>query len=163
MEKPILIRSKPGIQRDGTRFDSEAYVDALWCRFDRGRPRKIGGYRSITSSLSQKVYGMHAFAQSAQQYLHLGSSSRLQQAVVTSAGAFAGLNDRTPGGLVVSANNNWQIDALPNAVATTSSVIAHAAPNLADIADAIETQIFYNTDIAGGGILVDTGLDPVSG
>lgn len=162
-EKPILIRSKPGIQRDGTRFDADAYVDALWTRFDRGRPRKMGGYRAVTTDLAERVYGMHVFAQNAQQYLHLGSESLFQQALINSAGGYGGLNDRTPAGFAADPNNNWQIDALPNAVATTSSVIAHAAPNLDDITEATETPIYYNADISGGGLLVDTGLDPVSG
>lgn len=162
-ERPVLIRSKPGIQRDGTRFDADAYVDGLWTRFDRGRPRKIGGYRSVTTDLAERVYGMHVFAQNARQYLHLGSESLFQQVLINNSGSFAGLNDRTPAALVVDPNNNWQIDALPNSVATTSSIIAHAAPNLDDITDATETAIFYNTDVAGAGVLIDTGLDPVSG
>lgn len=163
VERPILIRSKPGIQRDGTRFDSDAYRDGVWTRFDRGRPRKIGGYRAITTDLSQPVYGMHAFAQNNLQYLHLGSQSLLQQVRINNSGSFAGLSDRTPAGLVVDANNNWQIDVLPNSVANTASVIAHPGQNLDDISDSANTHIFYNADVAGAGILVDTGLDPVSG
>lgn len=162
-EKPILIRSKPGIQRDGTRFDSDAYRDGLWTRFDRGRPRKILGYRAITTDLAEAIYGMSVFAQNAQQYLHVGSASLLQQVLVNNSGSFAGLNNRTPAGLTASANNNWQLDALPNAVALTSSIIAHAAPNLADITDSTNRPIWYNADVTGAGILVDTGLDPVSG
>jgi len=162
-ERPILIRCKPGIQRDGTRFDADAYLDGLWTRFDRGRPRKMGGYRAITADLAERVYGMHVFAQNALQYLHLGSESLFQQVLINNSGSYAGLNDRTPAGLVVDPNNNWQIDALPNAVATTSSIIGHAAPNLDDITDSAETSIYYNADIAGAGILVNTGLDQVSG
>lgn len=163
MEQPILIRSKPGIQRDGTRFDADAYIDGRWTRFDRGRPRKMGGYRAVTQSLPERVYGMHVFAQNLLQYLHLGSESLLTQILVNNSGSFAGLNDRTPAGLVPDPNNNWQLDALPNAVATTSNIIAHAAPNLDDITDSTETSIFYNPDITDTSILVDTGLDPVSG
>jgi hypothetical protein len=123
----------------------------------------MGGYRAVTSSLPEVVYGMHVFAQNLLQYLHLGSESLLTQILVNNSGSFAGLNDRTPAGLVADPNNNWQLDALPNAVATTSSIIAHAAPNLDDITDSTETPIFYNPDITDTSILVDTGLDPVSG
>lgn len=163
MEKPILIRSKPGVERDGTRFDSEAYVDALWCRFDRGRPRKMGGYKAVTSSLPEPVYGMKDFAQNNLQYLHLGSASLLSQVLVNNAGAFAGFNDRTPAAFAANANNDWQIDVLPNAVAVTSSIIAHAAPNLADISDSTNRPIYYNADVTAGGVLINTGLDQVSG
>lgn len=162
-EKPILIRSKPGIQRDGTRFDSDAYIDGKWTRFDRGRPKKMGGYNAVTSDLQELVYGMHAFAQNNQQYIHLGTESLLLQAIVNSSGSFAGLNDRTPAGLAVDPVNNWQMDALPNAVATTTSIIAHAAPNLDDITDSTETPIYYNADVTANSVLIDTTLDPVSG
>jgi len=43
--RPLL--SKPGIQRDGTNFASDSYIDGQWCRFYMGRPRKIGGYKLI--------------------------------------------------------------------------------------------------------------------
>lgn len=162
--KPIQIRSKPGIQRDGTRYDAEAYVDAQWTRFDRNMPRKMGGFRSVTSSLPEAVYGLHGFGQNNLQYVHLGSASFLEQAILNPySGGLSALNDRTPVALVVSAQNLWQIDALPNAVARTSNVIAHAAPNLADIASNVETAIWYDDDITDTPALTDTGLDPVSG
>lgn len=46
--QPFIIRSKPGIKRDGTQFDGDYYTDAEWCRFQRGLPRKIGGYVAST-------------------------------------------------------------------------------------------------------------------
>ena len=45
--KPLISSSKPGIQRDGTPFASEHYIDGQWCRFYMGKPRKIGGYKLI--------------------------------------------------------------------------------------------------------------------
>jgi hypothetical protein len=42
---PLLM--KPGIQRDGTSFQSDYCIDGQWMRFQRGRPRKIGGYIAI--------------------------------------------------------------------------------------------------------------------
>jgi len=38
---------KPGIQRDGTSFQSDYCIDGQWMRFQRGKPRKIGGYAAI--------------------------------------------------------------------------------------------------------------------
>lgn len=42
---PLLM--KPGIKRDGTAFQGEYCTDGQWMRFQRGRPRKIGGYIAI--------------------------------------------------------------------------------------------------------------------
>jgi len=47
-KKVFAIDTQPGVQRDGTIFDMNFYTDGRWVRFQRGRPRKIGGYRAIT-------------------------------------------------------------------------------------------------------------------
>jgi hypothetical protein len=57
-KKVFALDTKPGIQRDGTLFDKEFYVDGQWVRFQRGRPRKIGGYRQITDSLAGPSRGI---------------------------------------------------------------------------------------------------------
>ena len=49
--KVFTLDTKPGIQRDGTVFDMEFYTDGLWVRFQRGRPRKIRGYKQISANL----------------------------------------------------------------------------------------------------------------
>lgn len=36
-----------GIKRDGTIFETNEYSDGVWCRFQRGQPKKMGGYRQI--------------------------------------------------------------------------------------------------------------------
>jgi hypothetical protein len=58
-KKVFSIDTQPGIQRDGTYFDKNFYSDGKWVRFQRGRPRKIGGYRAITTQsdgLSRGIY-----------------------------------------------------------------------------------------------------------
>lgn len=160
--QPFIIRSKPGIKRDGTQFDGDYYTDAEWCRFQRGLPRKIGGYVASTSRLLELVYGMGSFSANGNNYVHLGSASKLTQAVVGSTGSVSSLNDRTPAGLAASANNTWQFVNLPSAVASATDLIAHAAPNLLDIADDTARDIFYGqADLTT--LLIPTGLDPVSG
>ncbi len=42
---PLLM--KPGIQRDGTLFQSDTCIDGQWMRFQRGKPRTMGGYVAI--------------------------------------------------------------------------------------------------------------------
>lgn len=48
----VPIRTKPGIQRDGTMIDSEAYTDGEWVRFLNGKPKKIGGYKWISTQFT---------------------------------------------------------------------------------------------------------------
>lgn len=163
MQTPVLIRSQPGVKRDGTQFEGDFYVDAQWCRFNRGLPRKIGGYTSITSALLEKIYGLNSYSQDGTQYVALGSASMLQQAQVTSTGVLSALNDRTPAGLVSDANNLWQFDVMNNSVSATDTIlVAHAAPNLDDISSTTETAIYYGA-IAGTGALTATAMDSQSG
>ena len=56
--KVFALDTKPGIQRDGTLFDKEFYVDGRWVRFQRNRPRKMGGYRQITPALAGPSRGV---------------------------------------------------------------------------------------------------------
>lgn len=163
MESPIVIRSQPGIKRDGTQFEGDNYVDGQWTRFNRGLPRKIGGYRGVSSTFLERIYGMSSYSLNMVQYLHLGSQSTLMQAQVDNAGILIGLHNRTPAGFVLDANNLWQLDVMNNSVSATATILtAHAAPNLNDISSDDETPIYYGA-IDGTGALVATGLDPVSG
>lgn len=40
----------PGIKRDGTSFASRYWQNGKWMRFQRGLPRKIGGYKNINTN-----------------------------------------------------------------------------------------------------------------
>jgi hypothetical protein len=163
MQTPIPIRSNPGIKRDGTQFEGDFYVDAQWCRFNRGLPRKIAGYTSVTSTLLEKIYGMHSFSQNNLQYVALGSESMLQQALITNAGVLSALNNRTPVALVSDANNLWQFDVMFDAAGGgANKLIAHAVPTLDDISDSTETSIWYG-DVTAATALTDTGMDQQSG
>lgn len=55
---PLLM--KPGIKRDGTAFQGEYCTDGQWMRFQRGRPKKMGGYvadpRNYTSYIVNNLF-----------------------------------------------------------------------------------------------------------
>lgn len=46
------LQAEPGIQRDGTVFQSSRFIDGQWVRFLNGTPKKIGGVRHIWSQNS---------------------------------------------------------------------------------------------------------------
>ena len=49
----VVLKSNPGIKRDGTKYEGDFYVDGQWMRFQRGLPRKMGGYRSNNKDLTE--------------------------------------------------------------------------------------------------------------
>lgn len=163
MYTPTLIRSQPGIKRDGTEFEGDYYTDGQWCRFQRGLPRKIGGYRNTTPRLRQKVYGMSSFSADLLNYLACGEADLLEQVTVNADGNATAIADRTPVGFVTNDNNLWQFANLPSGVANATDLIAHAAPNLADIASTDEEKIWYGQADLATPLVEATGLDPQSG
>ena len=161
MSDIIPIRSKPGVQKDGTQFDRDYYIDANWARFQRGLPRKMGGYRSVTSQMAEIIYGLHSFTVNATQYMHLGSASLLGQRLINNAGVQTAFNDRTPAGFVASANNVWSMDAIYDVNLADTAIVAVGPPNM-DIASDSDQPIFYGL-LSGAAALADTGATPVSG
>lgn len=52
----------PGIQRDGTTFQSEYCTDGQWIRFQRGKIKKIGGMKgAVTTASSERVTNLTIF------------------------------------------------------------------------------------------------------
>ena len=76
--KVISLQLKPGIQRDGTLFDAPCYVDGRWVRFQRGRPRKIGGFNGIFLNSSGISRGMIMNSSDGLNYVYSGYNDGLE-------------------------------------------------------------------------------------
>ena len=68
---------KPGIKRDGTVFESEEFTDGVWCRFQRERARKMGGYRKLFSSFNGIYRGLIAVPYNGVNYVFAGDAFEL--------------------------------------------------------------------------------------
>ena len=97
-KKVFALDTKPGIQRDGTLFDKEFYVDGQWVRFQRGRPRKIGGYRQITDILAGPSRGIFVVPRSNFSNVYSGYSDGLQVLPIDNNGIGSGIVDVKFGG-----------------------------------------------------------------
>lgn len=160
--KPFLIRSTPGIKRDGTIFEGENYTDGKWCRFQRGLPRKMFGYRSVTNDLPEIVRGMNSFSRNGIQYLHFGSTTFLMQTQLNNQGQLLSLNARTPAAYSPSTDSLWQFDIIADSAGAFPQIVAHAGLNLNSIDNSTETAIYIG-NAASNAILIPSGLDPQSG
>lgn len=146
---PTILRSNPGIKRDGTRFDGEFYTDGQWVRFQRGLPRKIGGYRAISKYLTEMSSGFAAYTQQGYQYCHSGSESLLERFTIDGNGNCSVISDRTPSTLVSDDKNMWMFDYQFDGASLDNYIIAHVAPNQSCICNDVGGQIFY-------GVITDT-------
>jgi len=161
--KVISLTIPAGIQRDGTEFDAPMHVDGRWVRWQRGRARKIGGYRGIFLNASQISRGMIMQSQSGINYVYSGSASYLEQwQVDDDDGVGAGPTNITLNNFTVSTENLWQFDVGFDANGTnTLQIIAHPGNNLLHIDNAINTPVLTGT--FPGGALSAVGTFTLTG
>lgn len=160
--KPFPIRSLPGIKRDGTLFEGENYTDGQWCRFQRGLPRKMFGYRAASNDLTEISRGMHSYSQNGIQYIHIGSASKLIQIQLNNQGQVLAVNDRTPAAYSPSVDTLWQIDVIADSAGAFPQIVASPGLNLNNLDNSTETDVYIG-NITATVPLIASGLDPQSG
>ena len=142
-EKIVQIRSQPGIKRDGTRLEGDYYVDGQWVRFQRGLPRKMGGYRAISKYLREVSRALHEFTQNNLTYVHSGSANLLERFYIDNGFNTSVITNRTPSTLAADPNNMWQFDAIAAPGLGGLQIVAQVAPNLGCICNADGGQLFF--------------------
>jgi len=143
----VVLKSAPGIKRDGTKFDGDFYTDGQWVRFQRGLPRKIGGYRSINKYLSQISRGFTSFTQQSLQYCHSGGTSSLERFTIDSSKNSSIISSRVPvavyatGTITLLTGAGGSINSVTvNGVTITSGSVAYTT-SLAVTATALAANI----------------------
>ena len=142
-ENIVQIRSLPGIKRDGTKFEGDQYVDGQWVRFQRGLPRKIGGYRAISKYLREVSRALYEYTQDGLTYVHSGSPSYVERFYIDGDLNTSVISNRTPVALTEDANNMWQFDVDTAAGLGGIQLVAQVAPNLNSISNNTGGQLFY--------------------
>lgn len=154
-KKVFALDTKPGIQRDGTVFDKEFYNDGRWVRFQRGRPRKIGGYREIVNDLAGPSRGIYLNPQQNFNNIFSGYAGGLQLLPISSVGTGSGITDMTLTGFTANANNLWQFDTFFDGTGSGNNLLlAHPGQNLTLIDNNVNTPVL-------GGSITGTSLSPI--
>jgi len=152
----VQIRSQPGIKRDGTKFEGDNYVDGQWMRFQRGLPRKIGGYRAINKYLREISRAMSEFTQNSFTYVHSGSANLVERFYIDNGFNTSIITNRTPTTLAGDENNMWQFDTIAAPGLGGLQLVAQVAPNLECICNADGGQLFF------GNLFATTPLQPIT-
>jgi len=141
-KKVFSLDTKPGIQRDGTVFDANCYVDGRWVRFQRGRPRKMGGYREIVDDLAGPSRGMYLNPQQNFNNVFNGYSGGLQLLPINNSGVGSGITDMTLSNFTANANNLWQFDTFYDVSGSGDNLLlAHPGQNLSVIDNNTDTPV----------------------
>ncbi len=179
----IVLKSDPGIKRDGTKFEGNNYTDGQWVRWQRALPRKMGGYKATQKYLTEISRGFSNFTQMNYIYCHSGGSSTLERftidstansSIVTSrtpvaaaatgsvtltSGAAGSVDDITVDGVsIMSAPVAFTTDLATTATAVAANITAHtSSPNYTAVAvgATINITATANGSASNGTIVVD--------
>lgn len=160
---PVNVQSKPGIKRDGTKFEGSNYVDGQWCRFQRGLPRKIGGYRQISNYALGIIRQFHTQALNNFVYAHMGYGNGIQTMTIDTLGNTSAPSDRTPAGFSGGDDYMWSIDAMNDGAGGGSVVIGVATNTASDISNADAKQVYLGDTYATTALTAITGLTTSGG
>jgi len=148
-KKVFSLDTKPGIQRDGTVFDANCYVDGRWVRFQRSRPRKMGGFREIVDDLAGPSRGIYLNPQQNFNNVFNGYSGGLQLLPINNSGVGSGITDMTLSNFTANANNLWQFDTFYDVSGSGDNLLlAHPGQNLSIIDNNVNTPVLGG-DITG--------------
>jgi len=140
--KVFALSTKAGIQRDGTVFDAQFYSDGRWVRFQRGRPRKIGGYSVISNQLTGPSRGVWVNPSDAFTAVFSGYNNGLQSLSIDNNGVGAGVTDYTLSNFTASDLNLWQFDGFYDVGgAGVATILAHPGQNLESIDNTTNTPV----------------------
>lgn len=159
-ENIVQIKSLPGIKRDGTKFEGDQYVDGQWVRFQRGLPRKMGGYRSINKYLQGLPRALHEYTLDQLTYIHAGSANRVERFYIDGGYNTSVISNRTPSTLDASDANLWQFD-VDTAAGSGLQILAQVAPNLNCICNSEGGQLFIGDAFGTSALTEVTNLPAI--
>jgi hypothetical protein len=162
IQQLLQLQPNPGIQRDGTDFDIKqlGYVDGKWVRFQRGKPRKMGGFKRIVAALNGPIRALNVTPVNNTARVLSCSTSGLQSLVVDRNGDQVGATvNRTPAGFVTNSKNMWSVASMyDDASGADQSIILAVATVSSDAVDTTNVgQVYYGNSYA------DAIFTPVTG
>lgn len=146
---PYPLQFGAGVQRDNTELSGNFYTDALWCRFQYGKPRKMGGYKVVTPNMTAISRALLSQTLSGYSYIHSGYASGIESYQVDPNGITSIPAVRTPAGFTSSPNNIWQLDSYYDTTSGTQQILAFVVPGLLDIGYGASTGNLYAGSIYG--------------
>jgi hypothetical protein len=163
MPNPLFVlKSQSGVRRDGTELDSPFYANVVWTRFQRGKPRKIGGYSQLSGQLNSPIRAVFVDSRNGQTTAHYFGKWGIQRQLLSGISA-TGLIDRTPIGFVVNDNLTWSQGLMYSSTGGAySALITAATPDLLDMTSDVGGSV-YAGDIGGAAPLstVSDGSGPI--
>lgn len=143
MDEIYTFKSMTGIRRDGTDLDAAYFSDGEWVRWYRGRTRKIGGYRAMSTQANHPVRSLYLDSRGGINSTHLFSQWGVQRLTFDSTGSGVNIEDRTPIGFTVDPLLTWTQSTMYSSTGGSySAIIAASSPDVLDISSDSEGYIY---------------------
>lgn len=130
---------QPGIKRDGTIFESREYSDGEWCRFQRGVPKKMGGFRQLFSTFNGIPRGMITNPYNGINYIFAGNQNGID---VFTTGTTLGVGSGPYSAVI---ENGYSEFAINTVVGATFKITTSPAEDLTSVFPAGTKVIFNQT------------------
>ena len=151
-ETTIVLKSEPGIKRDGTKFDGNFYTDGQWVRWQRGLPRKIGGYKATQKYLTEISRGFSNFTQMNFIYCHSGGATTLERFTIDATANSSIVSDRTP----VAISSTGSVTLVSGAAGSVDTITV-------DAVNIMSTSVAYSTSLTVTATNVVSNINAYSG
>lgn len=164
MDTLYEFSSMPGVRRDGTDLDLPFYSDTEWVRFQRGRPRKMGGYKVMTQHVTGPARSVMLDSRAGVNSTHVFSQWGVQRVQFTNDGSSSNIEDRTPAGFTPNSLLTWSHAAMYSSTGGAyTALIAASSPDVLDIASDVAGNV-YSGDITSNAVLssVSDGSGPIT-
>jgi hypothetical protein len=153
----------PGIKRDGTQFESGDFTEGVWCRFQRGKPKKIGGYRTLFHNYRGITRGMIVSPQNGVNYIFGGNSEGID---VFTTGTTIGLGSGPYEALIYKGYGGVSIVsvATPNFIVASDLTTVYKAGTKVCFSQAVSPTIYtvvsssYNVGLLQTTVVLSTAI-----
>jgi hypothetical protein len=150
------LESTPGVKRDGTSLDGNFYSEAQWVRFQRGKPKKIGGYAAVQALFSGPIRAALTWSDNRLTNLYTFSNSGIEMVQIDENGLGSVLLNRSVSGFTANENSIWSVGTMYDAAvgSTKTLVLALRTTSMRYIDDRNEYALSYG-DALGTGAFAD--------
>jgi len=154
----IQLSYRPGIQRDGTKFQGDYCSDGQWIRFQRGVVKRIGGMKAPNVNRNLLASDISLFPYNNQIWYYIASSTGIFQGTLTNDFD----NSGNVGQILILNNPNikWQSETVINN--NQRIALFFGANNAQDIAENTPS-VLYQGNIFGNALALvqNVGIDPL--
>lgn len=153
-QRPLYqITAKPGFARDGTQLDNNSFIDGQWCRFYRGRPKKMGGYKAISKNLPAIARGAYVYTRGGFSYVYGMNANKVFVATTNQFANTSVAASSTLPSLPASDAYSFSVDSIYDSTGSgAGKLLIHPARNLAEIADETNTNVYVGDVAASPGV-----------